>query len=229
MASAPVPLRVVIADDSFLIQAGVGHALGTSAEVEVVGVAGNLDELRALVESSTPDIVVTDIRMPPTKGSEGVSFSVELSKTHPDVGVVVLSQYAQLTYARAIFADGNPKRAYILKDRIVDLDFLLEVVRSVAIGIPQLDPKILEMILRPEHAPDYQLSLLTEREREVLELVAAGATNAAVAKRLFLTPRAVERHVNAIFEKLELPEGPETNRRVLAALAYAESRDVGAG
>ena len=220
------PIRVVIADDSYLVRAGVAHGLGPSEGVEIVGLAGDLDALRATVEESRPDVVITDIRMPPSKTNEGVAFAVELTSTHPETGVVVLSQYAQLSYARSIFADGNPKRAYMLKDRVADPEFLLEVVRSVSIGIPQLDPKIVSMILQPESAPDQHLLLLTDREREVLALIAAGATNAAVAKRLFLAPRAVERHVNVIFEKLGLPEGPETNRRVLAALAYAESRDA---
>jgi len=218
------PIRVVVGDDSYLIRAGIAHALADVAEIAIAGLAADLASLREMVADVAPDVVIADIRMPPTGTDEGVAFAVELAETRPEIAVIVLSQYTQLAFARRLFAPGNPRRAYLLKDRVSDPTFLIESVKSVVAGIAQLDPRVVSMILRPDHAPDQQLQLLTDREREVLELVASGATNASVAKQLYLSARAVERHINAIFEKLELPDGADSNRRVLAALAYAAAQ-----
>jgi DNA-binding NarL/FixJ family response regulator len=215
-------LTAVVGEDSYLVREGLVSVLEEGG-IEVVGVAGELDELRETVERERPDVVVTDIRMPPTGTDEGISLARELAKTHPEIGVVVLSQHARAAYATEVFASGNARRAYLLKERLASPDFLLNAVRAVANGQPQVDPQVMALLVRPE-GTEPGLERLSARETEVLGLLAEGLSNTAIAERLTLTTRAVEHHINAIFEKLELHD-PKTNRRVMAALVYAHAQD----
>ena len=218
-------LRVVVAEDSYLVREGIVRALADSEHIDVVGAEGDYDSLVETVERTAPDVVVSDIRMPPTGTDEGIRFAVELSRTHPEVGVVVLSEHAQLTYATELFEGNNTRRAYILKERVADQAFLLQVVDAVARGRPMLDPKIVSMLIDARLSPGSGMESLTERERQVLALVADGASNRAVAGELGITVRAVERHVNSIFGKLGLEDHDAVNRRVLAALVYVRHHE----
>jgi DNA-binding NarL/FixJ family response regulator len=177
------------------------------------------------VENLKPDVVVTDIRMPPTETDEGIRLAEELRSTHPDIGVVVLSQHAEPLYALTLFDQGSHGRAYLLKDRLRDGEELGRAVREVAAGGALVDPRVVdELLTHSSRRADSPLARLTPRERETLALVAEGRSNAAVADALGVTERAVERHINAIFSKLELTEPERVNRRVKAALVYlAES------
>ena len=214
-----------MADDSFLVREGLLRAVGRSGAVEVVGAAEDFDQLRAVVDETKPDVVITDIRMPPTRTDEGLRIAIELRKTHPDVAVILLSDHAKRSYALELFADGAARRGYLLKERIADESYLLESVEAVAEGRPMLDSKIVELVVGAKGREQSHLDDLSEREREVLALVAEGSSNAAIAKRLVITRRAVERHINAIFAKLELEDTSAVNRRVLAALLYARASD----
>ena len=218
------PIRVVVGEDSFLVREGIVHALNEDDHIEVVGVESDYDSLLATVKRTVPDVVVSDIRMPPTGTDEGIRLATELGRTNPEIGVVVLSAHAQLTYATTLFEANSTRRAYILKDRIADAEFLTEVVESVAHGRPMLDPKIVGLLIASSQARGSGLASTTDREREVLALVAEGASNSAIARQLGITVRAVERHVNSIFAKLELHDGDAVNRRVLAALAFVRSQ-----
>jgi DNA-binding NarL/FixJ family response regulator len=214
-------IRVVVSEDSYLLREGLVQALSDGPRVEVVAAAADFDAALEAVERTSPDVVVTDIRMPPSQTDEGIRLSARLAETHPDVGVVVLSQHAHLNYARTLFETPGSRRGYILKDRVADKTYLLDAVTSVARGIPILDPRVVEMLVAPSSAPDTAVGRLTGREREILALIASGATNGMIAQELVLTTRAVEKHVNSIFGKLDLPDGLDHNRRVLAALAFA--------
>ncbi len=211
-----------MAEDSYLVREGLLSALARTDRVSVVGEAESLDELRHAVETMGPDVVITDIRMPPTKTDEGVRAAVELHDTHPEIGVIVLSDYAKRSYALSLFAGGAARRAYLLKERIADEAYLVEAIEAVAEGRPMLDTKIVDLVMGSEAS---HLDDLTPREVEVLGLVAEGLSNAAIAKQLVITRRAVERHINAIFAKLDLEESAHVNRRVLAALAFARRAD----
>ena len=193
--------------------------LSAVADVEVVSQCGDLDGLLAAVEGLSPDVVVTDIRMPPTGTDEGIRAATQLRATHPNVGVVVLSQYATPSYALALFADGSDRRAYLLKDRVSELDELVSAIRVVADGGSVVDPKIVEELVGARAARSSSpLKFLTQREREILAELATGKSNAAIAATMFLSERAVEKHSNAIFAKLGLNEEPDVNRRVKAVL-----------
>lgn len=193
--------------------------LNADADIEVVGRCGDLEGLLAAVEDLSPDVVVTDIRMPPTGTDEGIRAATQLRATHPNVGVVVLSQYATPSYALALFADGSDRRAYLLKDRVSELDELVSAIRMVADGGSVVDPKIVEELVGARAARSSSpLKFLTQREREILAELATGKSNAAIAATMFLSERAVEKHSNAIFAKLGLNEEPDVNRRVKAVL-----------
>jgi DNA-binding NarL/FixJ family response regulator len=217
-------LRVVVGEDSYLVREGIVRSLQQHPPLTVVAAEADLDSLRAAVEQHDPDVVVTDIRMPPTTTDEGVRFALELQYTRPNVAVVVLSQVANVGYATTLFESGGSRRAYLLKDRVVDADYLGSVIESVVQGRPILDPEIFSLVVAEQNRPKTGLDDLTTRELEVLELVAAGYSNAAIGKRLTITQRAVERHVNAIFGKLHLASSNAVNRRVLAALVYARAQ-----
>jgi DNA-binding NarL/FixJ family response regulator len=216
-------LRVVVGEDSFLVRRGILEALSSSRKTEVVGAVADLDSLRETVERERPDVVVTDIRMPPTKTDEGIVLAMELDQSHPDIGVVVLSEYATVTYAMQLFGGGSERRAYLIKDRIAEPEALIDAIEAVALGTPMLDAQVVGLMVGSGGGTRDLLGTLSERERDVLGLVAEGRSNADIARRLTLTKRGVERHINAIFAKLELDESTSVNRRVVAALTYARS------
>jgi DNA-binding NarL/FixJ family response regulator len=211
-------LRVVLADDSVLLREGVARLL-QDAGFHVVGQAGNADELLLKVRSYTPDVAIVDIRMPPTHTDEGLQAAKEIRERHPGVGVLVLSQYVESGYALDLLqADANGV-GYLLKDRVSDVQEFAAAVKRVAEGGSALDPEVVSRLVGRRRGDD-PLSQLTPREREVLELMAEGRTNQAIAERLFVTLRAVEKHVTSIFGKLGLPADEQDHRRVLAVLTY---------
>jgi DNA-binding NarL/FixJ family response regulator len=214
-------VTVVLGEDSYIASEGLARVIERSEGVELLAAYGDLDSLRAAVERDQPDVVLTDIRMPPTNTDEGVRLAKELQATHPGIGVVVVSLHSDPAYARALLENGSARRAYLLKDRIADADTLAGVVRSVAEGGSYVDPLVVETLLRSNKARERsQLDELTQRELEILALIAEGHSNAAIADTLFLTKRAVERHINNIFMKLELGSPEDTSRRVRATLIY---------
>jgi DNA-binding NarL/FixJ family response regulator len=219
-----VPIRVVIAEDNALLRQGIAGVVSGQADMELVGAAADLGGLRSLLEDSDPDVVVTDIRMPPTSTDEGVRVATELRGTRPGIGVVVLSQHGDPAYAVALLEGGTGGRAYLLKDRVADVDDLLVAIREVAAGRSVIDPQIIDALVTANRrtAPS-DLDRLTARELEVLEQMAQGKSNAAIAATLFLSERAIEKHSNAIFSKLGLAEEVDVNRRVKAVLLYLQS------
>ncbi len=214
-------IRVVIAEDNFLVREGIRDVLAGEEDVEVVAAVDDYHGLMSAVEQESPGVVLTDIRMPPTHTDEGVRAAEELRDTHPEVGVVVLSQFTDPSYAVRLFDRGAARRAYLLKERVSHRTELVGAIRDVAGGGSRVDPHVVETLVaertRAERSP---LRTLTPREREVLSEVAQGKSNAAVAASLFLTKRAVEKHINSIFAKLEMPDEADVSRRVLATLLF---------
>jgi DNA-binding NarL/FixJ family response regulator len=220
-----VSIRVVLAEDHYLVREGVRGLLASQADIEVVAVCGDLDSLFAAVEAEHPDVVVTDIRMPPGNADEGIQAAARLRASEPEVGVVVLSQYANPTYALALLEDGSEGRSYLLKERIQDVEQLASAIRAVADGGSVIDPKVVEALVgentRTEGSP---LSQLTPRERDVLREMASGKSNAAIADALYLTESSVEKVIHSMFQKLELTWEPSIHKRVKAVVLYlAES------
>jgi DNA-binding NarL/FixJ family response regulator len=219
-------IRVVFAEDNYLVREGTAALLATSDEVELVGTATDRDALLAAVEELAPDAVLTDIRMPPTGTNEGIEAAKAIRAAHPDIGVVVLSQFAEEEYAYELLKNGAAGLGYLLKERVADVDELVRALGEVARGGSVLDPKVVEALVaakdRMAHSP---LASLTDREREVLSHMAQGENNAAIAKSLFLTERAVEKHINSLFHKLDLTEEPDVHRRVMAVLAFLRETD----
>lgn len=214
-------LRVVIAEDSLLVREGVAAVLRQPGDIEIVGECGTLTELLATVDATVPDVVVTDVRMPPTGSDEGVQAATRIRETRPDIGVVVLSQYAEPAYATALLAAGSAGRAYLLKERVSDPGQLVAAVRGVAAGSSVIDPAVVDALVSASgRARSSPLARLTPREREVLAQLAQGRSNAGVAGALFLSERAVEKHINTLFAKLGLAAETDTNRRVKAVLLY---------
>jgi DNA-binding NarL/FixJ family response regulator len=213
-------ISVVLGDDSFLAREGIARVLESIEDVELVATCVDLDELRAAVERDTPDVVLTDIRMPPTNTDEGIRLARELRSTHPEVGVVVLSQHAEPSYAMALFADGSEQRGYLLKERVKDEEELARALREVVAGGSLVDPRIVDRLVSARLDQDSGLDRLTPRERQILAMIAEGRSNNAIADTLMVTKRAVERHINGIFVKLDLGEASDVNRRVKAALLY---------
>jgi DNA-binding NarL/FixJ family response regulator/class 3 adenylate cyclase len=211
-------LRVVLAEDSVLLREGIARLLEDGG-FEVVGQAGNAEELMLKVRSYKPAVAIVDIRMPPTHTDEGLRAAKEIREKHPETGVLVLSQYVETGYALDLLAESAEGVGYLLKDRVSDLDEFRSAVRRVAEGGSALDPTVVSQLVGRRRRDD-PLDELTPREREVLELMAEGRTNAAIAERLFVTERAVEKHVTSIFSKLRLAPAAEDHRRVLAVLAY---------
>jgi len=214
-------LRVVLAEDSLLMREGIVSVLALSDEIEVVDTCVDYDTLLASVAEYGPDVVVTDIRMPPTQTDEGIRAASEIRASNPDVGVVVLSQYVEPDYAMRLFEEGSDGRAYLLKERVGDVEELARAIKRVADGGSVVDPKVVDALIdaRTDATPTL-LDRLTEREGEVLAEIAKGGTNAAVGEALFISPRSVEKHVNSIFMKLDLSHETDTNRRVRAVLLY---------
>ena len=211
-------LRVVLAEDSVLLREGVARIL-LDAGFEIVGQAGSADELLLKVRSYSPDVAIVDIRMPPTHTDEGLRAAQEIRERHPGVGVLVLSQYIEPTYAMELLAENAEGVGYLLKDRISDVKEFAAAVRRVGEGGSALDPAIVTQLVGRRRKDD-PIDHLTPREREVLELMAQGRSNSGIAERLVVTERAVEKHVTSIFEKLRLPPAAEDHRRVLAVLAF---------
>jgi DNA-binding NarL/FixJ family response regulator len=211
-------VRVVIAEDSVLLREGMAHLL-EEAGFEVVGQAGNADELILKVRSYKPDVAVVDIRMPPTQTDEGLRAAKQIRSELPGTGVLVLSAYLESEYALELLSESAEGVGYLLKDRVSDVEQFLSAVRRVGEGGSALDPEIVSRLVGRRRKTD-PLADLTPREREVLSLMAEGLSNAAVAARLVVTERAVEKHVTSIFAKLRLPASPDQHRRVLAVLAF---------
>jgi len=216
-----LPIKVVLAEDSYLVREGVRRMLENEPGIELLAVCEDYDSLLAAIASTQPDVVLTDIRMPPTGTDEGIRAAEQIRQVRPSAGVVLLSQYADPGYALAFLERGTEGRAYLLKERVADLDQLLAAIRQVAQGGSVIDPKVVEALVaaRTRAAPS-PLARLTPREREVLALLAEGRSNAAVAEALVLSERAVEKHINSIFAKLDLPEAREAHRRVKAVLLF---------
>jgi DNA-binding NarL/FixJ family response regulator len=229
-SSLDAVIRVVVAEDSLLVREGIAKLLDTQDDIEVVAMVGDLPSLLETVTADPPDVVMTDIRMPPTGTDEGVRAANMLRESHPDLGVVVLSQYAEPSYALALLEAGSERRAYLLKERVSDPDQITGAIRDVARGGSVIDPKVVEVLVtarsRARRSP---LEHLTPREREVLAEIAQGRNNAAVGAALGLSERAVEKHISSVFSKLGLSEEPDTHRRVKAVLLYLADTGPGEG
>jgi DNA-binding NarL/FixJ family response regulator len=224
-----VSIRVALADDAYIVREGLEQLLASAEDVEVVASCEDMPRLLAAVEEHGPDVVVTDIRMPPTNTDEGIRIAAELRESSPGIGVVVLSQYAEPAYVMRLLDTGSESRAYLLKDRIHDRAELVAAIEAVAVGGSVIDPKVVEVLVearsRAESSP---LAELTPRELEVLRAIAEGKSNAAIAAHLVLTKRAVEKHINAIFLKVGLTyaDDPDSvSKRVMAALMFLAESD----
>ncbi|NGO14724.1 response regulator transcription factor [Streptomyces sp. HC44] len=211
-------MRVAIAEDSVLLREGLARLL-TDAGFDVLGRCGDADELRHLMRSRLPDVVILDIRLPPTHSDEGLRAAVEIRTAHPGIGVLVLSQYVELGLAMKLLADSAEGVGYLLKDRISDVPDFLDAVRRVATGGSAVDPTIVSTLLSRRRSDD-PLGQLTPREREVLELMAAGNSNQGIANQMVISLRAVEKYVSSVFGKLGLPATGSESRRVLAVLLF---------
>ena len=219
-------LRVVFAEDNYLVREGTAALLDNEPEVELVATASDLPSLLDAVEEYVPDAVLTDIRMPPGNRREGIEAAHLIRERHPSIGIVVLSQYIEGEYAFDLLKDGAAGLGYLLKERIADLDEVVRALGEVARGGSVLDPRVVEeLVAEKRRQANSPLASLTDREREVLEQMAQGKNNAAIARSLFLTERAIEKHINSLFHKLNLSEETDVHRRVMAVLAFLrESR-----
>jgi DNA-binding NarL/FixJ family response regulator len=213
-------IRVVLAEDNYLVREGVRQLIDTQPELELVAVCEDLDSLLGAVAEQRPDVVLTDIRMPPTNTDEGLQAAARLRESSPATGVVLLSQYVESEYALALLEKGAAGRAYLLKERVADVAQLVNAIKEVATGGSVIDPKVVEALVAARSRPDSPMDTLTPRERDVLSEMAQGKNNAAIARTLFLTERAVEKHINSIFSKLGLTEEVDVHRRVKATLMY---------
>jgi DNA-binding NarL/FixJ family response regulator len=228
MATITLPGRVsamaitlVFAEDSFIVREGVRAVIESVDGLELVATVEDYDDLMAATERERPDVVITDIRMPPTRTDEGIRAAREIRRAYPDTAVLVLSQYVEPDYALRLFEDGSDGLGYLLKERVGDVDQLVDGLRRVAEGGSVIDPKVVDALITGRtSARESKLTRLTERETEVLEQLATGKSNAAIAEELYLSVRAIEKNVNSIFTKLDLLPEPETNRRVRAVLMY---------
>ena len=216
-----VAIRLLLAEDNVLLREGLTRLFEQIEDLELIGSCGSLPELLSMVNADPPDVVLTDIRMPPTHTDEGIQAARHLREHHPTVGVVVLSQYSSPGYAHSLFEDGSDGRAYLLKDRVADVDEVVFAIEAVARGGSVVDPKIVEELVSARaRRPRSPIEQLTAREREILAEIASGKSNIAIANTLFLSERAIEKHSNSIFSKLGLTEEPDVNRRVKAVLLY---------
>ena len=214
-------VSLVLAEDNFLIREGVTRMLAGTADIDVLASCGDLDDAIAAVAEYRPNIVLTDIRMPPRHTDEGIRLA-EFCRVHlPATGVILLSQYVEIGYIRTLLQSGTQRRGYLLKERVADLDDLLSAIADVAAGRSAIDPKVVEALVRVRtDAGDRKLAALSPRELDVLSAIAQGHTNTAIADTLVLTRHAVEKHINSIFTKLGLSGDPDTHPRVRAALMY---------
>jgi DNA-binding NarL/FixJ family response regulator len=222
-----VTIRVALGEDSLIVREGLQQLLASSTGIEVVVSCGDLDSLIEAVAELQPDVVVTDIRMPPSNTDEGIRLAARLRETDPAIGVVVLSQYSDPAYVLSLLEEGSDGRGYLLKERVHNRGELVSAIDAVAQGGSVIDPKIVEVLVgakaRAERSP---LTELTPREREVLAEMAAGKSNTAIAKSLFLTKRAVEKHINSIFMKLGLASADDVSKRVKATLLFLAESDT---
>ena len=224
-----MPIRIVLGEDNLLVREGVLQLLSDDPAVEIVAAVGDADALREACDHHRPDVVLTDIRMPPTNSNEGIRLAQELRDTHPAMGVVVLSQFSDPQYALALLDHGSDRRAYLLKERVHNRAELMAAIRAVADGGAMIDPKIVEALVQARsQVARSPLNDLTVREREVLSEIAQAKSNSAIAESLFLTKRAVEKHINAIFLKLNLADAEDYSKRVKATLMFLSDSD-GAG
>jgi DNA-binding NarL/FixJ family response regulator len=216
-----LPIRVIIAEDSYVIREYLTATLSAAPEIELVAVCTNGQELASAISTWPSEVILTDIRMPPSGAEEGIRIATQLRASHPDVGVVVLSQYAEPSYALALLDESTSRRGYLLKERIRDRGELIRAIETVARGGSVLDPMIVDVLIeaRTREAKS-RLSQLTARELQLLAEIATGKSNGAIADSLGLTKRAVEKHVNSIFSKLSLPQTDDVSRRVKATLIY---------
>ena len=218
-------IRVVLAEDNYLVREGVGTLIAGEPDLELVASCADYDSLMASVGAETPDVVVTDIRMPPTGTDEGIRAAAVIRDEHPQMGVVVLSQYSEPAYAVSFLDGGSKGRAYLLKERVSDIDQLAGAIREVAGGGSVIDPAVVDaLVAARSKAADSPLHRLTPRETEILGEMAQGKNNAAVAASLVLSERAVEKHINSIFSKLALSEEPDVHRRVKAVLLFLSAQ-----
>jgi DNA-binding NarL/FixJ family response regulator len=223
-------IRVVFAEDNYIVREGVSRLLETSSEIDVVGVCETMHELRNAIEADEPDVVLTDIRMPPSGTDEGIRIANELRETHPDVGVVVLSQFLEPQYALALLDRGADRRAYLLKERVRDTEQLVHAIHEVAAGGSVIDSKVVEALVTARSSVDRSpLEDLTPRELQILAEMAQGKSNAAIAGEVFITARSVEKVIHSIFLKLGLTWTPDVNRRVKAVLVYLSEHGVEQG
>jgi DNA-binding NarL/FixJ family response regulator len=221
-----VAIRVVLAEDSYLVREGVLRLLATREGIDVVAACDDLDSLLEAVDREQPNVVLTDIRMPPSGQDEGIQAAERLRTTHPQTGVVVLSQYAEPEYALALLEGGTAGRAYLLKERVEDVDQLVGAIREVAAGGSVIDPKVVEALVAAKRDDERsRLAMLTPRERDILSEMAQGKTNAAIAGSLVIAERSVGKHINAIFQKLGLTWEPDSHHRVKAVLLYLAETD----
>ena len=221
-------IRVILAEDNTLLREGLSRLIDGDGDLELAGVATDLPELLTLISANVPDVVVTDIRMPPTGTNEGIQAAAWLRQHHPSVGVVVLSQYTAPAYAMALLEEGSAGRAYLLKERVAGANELSRAIQTVASGGSVIDPLVVDELVRARtKRPKSDLEWLTPREAEILGEMAEGKSNSAIAKSLGVSERAVEKHSNAIFSKLGLSEEHDLNRRVKAVLVYLGARSGG--
>jgi DNA-binding NarL/FixJ family response regulator len=220
-----VAIRIVVAEDNYLVREGVRRLLETQPGIDVVATCGDLDALLRVVDAERPDVVLTDIRMPPGDEDEGIQAAERLRTTHPETAVVLLSQFSDPEYALALFEEGSARRAYLLKERVNDLEQLVAAIHEVAAGGSAMDPKVVDALVaagsRREGSP---LDELTPRELEVLAEMASGKNNAAIAESLVVTPQSVEKYIHSIFQKLGLTWQADVHRRVKAVLLFLSDR-----
>jgi DNA-binding NarL/FixJ family response regulator len=227
MLTCAVAVRVVFAEDNYLVREGVSRLLEMVPDIELVAACERVDQLRALVQTEKPDVVLTDIRMPPSGTDEGIRVANELRRTSPETGVVVLSQFLEPHYALALLDGGANGRAYLLKERVRDVEQLAAAIREVAAGGSVIDPKVVDALFAARsRADESPLNELTPRERGILAEMAQGKSNAAIARSVVITERSVENVVHSIFMKLGLTWQPDINRRVKAVLVYLADPDV---
>ena len=226
MFEVAVALRIVVAEDNLLVREGIVRLLSSAADLDVSRACPDYDAVLAAIDEEDPDVLLTDIKMPPTSTDEGIRLARQLRASHPKMGVVVVSQYSETDHVLGLFEDGCDRRAYLLKERLHDRAVLLSAIRSVAAGASSVDPKVIDVLVFARSGrPNSQLAELTAREREVLAEIAQGKSNTAIAEELFLTRRSVEKHVNSIFLKLGLGSAEDVSKRVKAALIFLAETD----
>jgi DNA-binding NarL/FixJ family response regulator len=213
-------IRIVLAEDDYFVREGVRRLLETQPDIEVVATCDDLDSLLEAVDAERPDVVLTDIRMPPGGTNEGIRAAARLRETHPNTAVVVLSQFADPEYALALLEEGSERRGYLLKERVRDLEQLVGAIREVAVGGSAIDSKVVESLIARSRREASPLDVLTPREHELLAEMAKGKNNAAIAASLVITERSVEKYIHSIFQKLDLAWQPDTHKRVTAVLLF---------